>query len=62
VFKLSIFDGLLKGPLAVPTMVLPAAMFSLLMVFMASQAWQNISQARTALINEFSTGSPGLGV
>lgn len=34
VFKLSIFDNLIKEPLAAPTMVLPAAMFSFLMVFM----------------------------
>jgi hypothetical protein len=54
IFKLPLFDSLLKEPMAAPTMVLPAGMFSFLMVFMASQAWQNISQARLAQINEHS--------
>jgi hypothetical protein len=54
IFKLPLFDSLLKEPMAAPTMVLPAGMFSFLMVFMASQAWQNISEARLAQVNEHS--------
>jgi hypothetical protein len=54
IFKLPLFDSLLKDPMAAPTMVLPAGMFSFLMVFMASQAWQNISEARLAQVNEHS--------
>ena len=54
VFRLRLFDVLLKEPLAAPIMGLPAIMFGFLMVFMASQAWQNISLARTALVNEHS--------
>lgn len=52
VFKLRLFDVLVKQPLATPFMGIPALMFGFLMVFMASAAWQNISLARTALVNE----------
>lgn len=52
VFRVPLFDFLIKQPLAAPFMSLPAVMFAFLMVFMASAAWQNISLARTALVNE----------
>lgn len=52
VFKLPLFDSLLKAPAAPPTMSLPAVMFAFLMAFMASAAWQNISLARLSLVNE----------
>jgi len=54
VFRVRLFDVLAKQPLAAPFMSLPAVMFAFLMVFMASAAWQNISLARTALVNEHS--------
>lgn len=52
VFKLRLFDVLLQHPLSPPFIGIPAMMFSFLMIFMASGAWQNISLARTALVNE----------
>jgi hypothetical protein len=52
VFRLRIFEQLLKSPLAPPSMGLPLVMFAFLMAFMASAAWQNISLARVSLINE----------
>ena len=52
VFRLRLFDGLLKAPLAAPFSSLPAVMFSFMMAFLASDAWQNISLARGALIAE----------
>lgn len=52
VFKLRLFDVLLKQPLAPPFIGIPALMFGFLMVFMASTAWQNITLARTSLVNE----------
>ncbi len=52
VFRLALFDSLLKAPVAPPFMALPAILFAFLMAFMASAAWQNISLARTSLVNE----------
>jgi len=39
-------------PMVPPFIALPAIMFAFLMAFMASDAWNNISQARTSLVNE----------
>lgn len=52
VFRLRAFDGLAKFPLVPPFIALPATMFAFMMAFMASDAWQNIGQARAALIAE----------
>ena len=52
VFKLPLFDSLLKAPAVPPVMSLPAVMFAFLMAFMASAAWQNIALARLSLVNE----------
>ncbi len=52
VFRLRVFDSLLKAPVAPPFMALPAILFAFLLAFMASAAWQNISLARTSLVNE----------
>lgn len=52
VFRIRFFDVLVKQPLAPPVMSLPAVMFTFLLVFMASAAWQNITLARTSLVNE----------
>lgn len=54
VFKTKLFDNLIEHPLAPPFLCLPAIMFAFLMGFMSSDAWQNYTQARTALINESS--------
>jgi hypothetical protein len=51
-FRLRAFDSLLKAPVAPPFMALPAILFAFLLAFMASAAWQNISLARTSLVNE----------
>jgi hypothetical protein len=55
VFKTKLFDHLLDVPLVPPFLALPAIMFAFLMGFMSSDAWQNFSHARTALINEASS-------
>lgn len=52
VFRTRLFDALLKVPMVPPFIALPAIMFAFLMAFMASDAWNNISQARTSLVNE----------
>lgn len=52
VFRLPMFDSLAKSPIVPPFMALPAVLFAFLMGFMASAAWQNISLARTSLVNE----------
>jgi hypothetical protein len=52
VFRTPLFNSLLKSPIAPPLMGLPAVLFAFLMAFMASAAWQNISLARTSLVNE----------
>ena len=52
VFKLRAFDSLLTAPIAPPFMALPAILYAFLLAFMASAAWQNISLARTSLVNE----------
>ena len=52
VFRLRLFDSLLKAPMAPPFMALPAILFAFLLAFMASAAWQNISLARASLVNE----------
>lgn len=52
VFRLRLFDSLLTSPIVPPFMALPAILFAFLMAFMASSAWQNISLARTSLVNE----------
>ena len=52
VFRLRVFDSLLKAPIAPPFMALPAILYAFLLAFMASAAWQNISLARTSLVNE----------
>lgn len=52
VFRLRLFDSLLKAPVAPPFMALPAILFAFLMAFMASATWQNISLSRTSLVNE----------
>ena len=54
VFKTSLFDNLIEHPLVPPFLCLPAIMFAFLMGFMSSDAWQNFTQARSALINESS--------
>ena len=54
VFKTKLFDNLIDHPLVPPFLCLPAIMFAFLMGFMSSDAWQNFTQARTALINESS--------
>jgi hypothetical protein len=54
VFRIKLFDVLAKQPIAPPFMSLPAVMFAFLMIFMASAAWQNITLARTSLVNEHS--------
>jgi hypothetical protein len=55
VFRLRLFDSLLKAPMAPPFMALPAILFAFLLAFMASAAWQNISLARASLVNEHTT-------
>lgn len=57
VFKTKLFDSLLLVPLAAPFVGIPAVLFAFLMGFMSSDAWQNFSHARTALINEASAVS-----
>jgi len=52
IFRLRVFDSLLKAPVSAPFMALPAVLFAFLLAFMASAAWQNISLARTSLVNE----------
>lgn len=52
VYKTSLFNHLIEVPLVPPFLALPAVMFAFLMGFMSSDAWQNYSYARTALINE----------
>lgn len=54
VFKTKLFDNLIEHPLVPPFLCLPAIMFAFLMGFMSSDAWQNYTQARAALINESS--------
>ena len=51
-FRLRFFNSLLKAPVSAPFMALPAVLFAFLLAFMASAAWQNISLARTSLVNE----------
>jgi hypothetical protein len=52
VFRVPLFEPLIKAPIVPPFMALPAILFAFLMAFMASSAWQNISLARTSLVNE----------
>jgi len=52
VFKTKLFNHLIEVPLVAPFLALPAVMFAFLMGFMSSDAWQNYSYARTALIHE----------
>ena len=52
VYKTRIFNHLIEVPLVPPFLTFPAVMFAFLMGFMSSDAWQNYSYARTALINE----------
>ena len=52
VYKTTLFNHLIEVPLVPPFAALPAVMFAFLMGFMSSDAWQNYSYARTALINE----------
>ena len=52
VYKTSLFNHLIAVPLVPPFLALPAIMFAFLMGFMSSDAWQNYSYARTALIRE----------
>jgi len=52
VYKTSLFNHLIEVPLVPPFLALPAIMFAFLMGFMSSEAWQNYSYARTALIRE----------
>ncbi len=52
VYKTPLFNHLIEVPLIPPFLSLPAVMFAFLMGFMSSDAWQNYSYARTALINE----------
>ena len=52
VYKTRLFNHLIEVPLVPPFLALPAVMFAFLMGFMSSDAWQNYSYARTALINE----------
>jgi hypothetical protein len=52
VYKTALFNHLIEVPLVPPFLALPAVMFAFLMGFMSSDAWQNYSYARTALINE----------
>ena len=52
VYKTSLFTHLVEVPLVPPFLALPAIMFAFLMGFMSSEAWQNYSYARTALIRE----------
>ncbi len=52
VFRLRVFESLIKAPIVPPFMALPAILFAFLMGFMASAAWQNISLARVSLVNE----------
>lgn len=62
VFKTRLFSHLIASPLAPPFLALPAIMFAFLMGFMSSEAWQNFSHARTALINESSAISQILNI
>ncbi len=55
VFKTKLFDHLITNPLVPPFLAIPAIMFAFMMGFMSSDAWQNFSHARTALINEASS-------
>jgi hypothetical protein len=52
VYKTSLFNHLIEVPLVTPFLALPAIMFAFLMGFMSSDAWQNYSYAKTALIKE----------
>jgi hypothetical protein len=52
VYKTTLFNHLIEVPLLPTFLTLPAVMFAFLMSFMSSDAWQNYSYARTALINE----------
>jgi hypothetical protein len=52
IFRLRVFDTLVKAPMAPPFMALPAVLFAFLLAFMASAAWQNISLARISLVDE----------
>jgi len=52
VFRLPIFRKLIEFPLAPPFISVPAMIFSFLMGFMASAAWQNIALAHHSLITE----------
>jgi len=52
VFRVPLFSSLVQAPIVPPFMALPAILFAFLMAFMASAAWQNITLARSALVNE----------
>ena len=52
VFRLRFFDDLAKFPMSPLLIGLPAGMFTFMMVFMGSAAWQNIAQAHVSLIAE----------
>jgi hypothetical protein len=52
VFRLPVFAKLVEFPLALPFVSVPAMIFSFLMGFMASAAWQNIALAHSSLIAE----------
>lgn len=54
VYKTRLFNQLLVVPLSAPFLALPALIFAFLMGFMSAEAWQNFSNARSALINETS--------
>jgi hypothetical protein len=53
VFRLPVFRKLIGFPLAGPFVSVPAMIFSFLMGFMASVAWQNVTLAHRSLITEF---------
>lgn len=52
VFRTRLFDALTKVPMVPPFIALPAIMFAFLLAFMASDAWNNIGQARMSLVSE----------
>ena len=52
VFRTSLFDGLIKEPIVSNFLAVPTTMFALVMAFMASSAWQNMSVAKTSIWNE----------
>jgi len=52
VFRLPVFTKLVEFPIALPFVSVPAMIFSFLMGFMASAAWQNIALAHGSLIAE----------